>query len=120
MEGRTIVRPEAAVSAGFHARLDPSMEGRTIVRPEGGRNVRASFYVASFNGGPDNCPAGALALFGVVYLRVRGCLRAVLEAEASKGIDSVVKLEKTAPTRLRVLPRTWQRNLALASDDCGA
>ena len=96
------------------------MEGRTIVRPDAYSHPKLGISKSTFNGGPDNRPARPLTYFRVVYLRVRGCLRAVLEAEASKGIDSVVKLQKTAPTRLRVLPRTWQRNLALASDDRGA
>ena len=37
-----------------------------------------------FNGGPDNCPAKPLDRFGLSDLPVRGHLRAVLEAYASK------------------------------------
>ena len=37
--------------------LMPSMEGRTIVRPDLLGRLRSMRQTASFNGGPDNCPA---------------------------------------------------------------
>ena len=82
MEGRTIVRPD--LLAGRHRTgtgqslqwragqlsgqtvdhdeklnlsYDPSMEGRTIVRPDGRWSRCRRVLVATFNGGPDNCPA---------------------------------------------------------------
>ncbi len=40
-------------------RDEPSMEGRTIVRPELFEHCGRSAVRRAFNGGPDNCPAGA-------------------------------------------------------------
>ena len=60
MEGRTIARPDLPVTA---AQLEmwraPSMEGRTIARPDAGpaEGSNRPVPIASFNGGPDNCPA---------------------------------------------------------------
>ena len=85
-----------------------SMEGRAIARPDGGwrrtagrgrtgfnggpgncpagpRSEAAPTARSDcFNGGPGNCPAGPLARFGALEVSIRGHLRAVWEALASK------------------------------------
>ncbi len=59
MEGRTIVRPELSVGSHTETQRAPSMEGRTIVRPEIPPICDVAAWSSTFNGGPDNCPAGA-------------------------------------------------------------
>ena len=57
MEGRTIVRPDRRRTRTRSHPRNPSMEGRTIVRPDRPPATGSRSATASFNGGPDNCPA---------------------------------------------------------------
>ena len=144
MRGRARARPDRTVTAADAAKAACFNEGAGTCPPgpgwaTHGRSTSQRFNEGAgtcppgpqiirrspatrpgFNEGAGTCPPGPLASFGGGYLLVRGRLRAVLEADASKGRDSVVKEHFAFATRIRAVLGGSHLNLALASDDRGS